>query len=396
MTTFLIQTISLFWLIFFVIDSVRSIIKVPKLSFFSYFHLVDYPLVSIILPARNEEKYIEKCLKSLLNQDYPNYEIIAINDESSDKTGKILHKFSVSNSKIVYIDASPKPKGWTGKNWACYQGYLRSSGALFLFTDADTIISPSTLSLAVNNLAFEKLDSLTAIPKTLTNDFLTKITLPTLWIFSVVRFSPIKANNPKTRIGFFYGSFFMIKRHVYEMIGTHKIVSGEIAEDAELGRIVKEKGYTIRVFHGEKYIKSLWSRNSIDLWHGLRRIMIPLYKNSKIKAFILMFSPFILLILPLLLLIYVITVAGYEKQFLLSIPQLYLAIASILLVVINNVLQLKYVLYEATRYSLAFPLSGALMLVAFVTSTVRSKEADIIKWRDRTYSVNIKDKNKRT
>ena len=395
MTMSLVQTISLFWLIYFVIDSVLSITKVPKLSCLSGLKMVNYPLVSIILPARNEEKYIEKCLESLLNQDYPNYEIIAVNDGSSDRTGELLHKYSASYSKIIYIDASSKPIGWTGKNWACYQGYLKSKGTLFLFTDADTTMSPSTISLAVAILLNEKLDSITAIPKTLANDFWTKITLPILWIFSVVRFSPIKANNPKTPIGFFYGSFFIIKRHVYESIGTHKIVSGEIAEDAELGRIVKEKGYTIRVYHGEKYIKSLWSRNSLDLWHGLGRIIIPLYKNDKIKAFILMVLPFVLLILPLLLLIYVITVAGYEKQFLFSLPQLYLAIASILLVVFNNVLQLKYVLYEDTSYSLAFPLSGALLVVAFISSIVRSKEADIIKWRDRTYSIRIKDKYKR-
>ena len=263
MTMFLVQTSILFWLTYFVIDSVLSIIKVPKLSSSSHLHLVDFPFVSIILPARNEEKYIRKCLESLLSQDYPNYEIIAINDESSDKTGELLHKYSVSYSKIIYIDTSSTPKGWTGKNWACYQGYLKSRGSLLLFTDADTIISPSTISLAVTKIIFGELDSITAIPRTLANDFWTKITLPILWIFSAVRFSSIKANNPKTRIGFFYGSFFVIRRHVYEMVGTHKIVSGEIAEDAELGRIVKEKGYAIRVFRGEKHIQALWSRSSL-------------------------------------------------------------------------------------------------------------------------------------
>ena len=396
MTMFLVQTSILSWLTYFVIDSVLSIIKVPKLSSFSHLHLVDFPLVSIILPARNEEKYIEKCLESLLSQDYPNYEIIAINDESSDKTGELLHKYSVSNSKIIYIEALPIPKGWTGKNWACYQGYLKSRGSLFLFTDADTTISPSTLSLAVTNLISEELDSITAIPKTLANDFWTKITLPILWIFSAVRFSPIKANNPKTRIGFFYGSFFVIRRQAYEMVGTHKTVRGEIAEDAELGRKVKEKGYAIRVFHGEKHIQALWSRNPLDLWHGLRRIIIPLYKYDKKKAFVLMIAPIVLLILPLIILTLVIIIAGYEKDLFLGLPPLYLAITSILLVISNNALQLRFVLFQGLGYSLAFPLSGCLLLVAFVSSIVRSKQGEIIKWRDRLYTVKINDKkNKR-
>lgn len=357
-------------------------------------HLVDFPLVSIILPARNEEKYIEKCLESLLSQDYPNYEIIAINDESSDKTGELLRKYSTSQSKIIYIEAPPIPKGWTGKNWACYQGYLKSKGSLFLFTDADTTISPPTLSIAVSNLIFQKLDSITAIPKTLANDFWTKITLPILWIFSAVRFSPIKANNPKTRIGFFYGSFFIIRRQVYEIVGTHKIVSGAIAEDAELGRIVKEKGYAIRVVHGEKHIQALWSRNSLDLWHGLRRIIIPLYQNDRKKAFILIITPIVLLILPLVILTLVIIIASFEKDFFHSLPSLYLAIISILLVISNNILQLRYVLSQGLRYSLAFPLSGSLLLVAFVSSKVKSKQGELIKWRDRMYSARINDKNK--
>ena len=174
--------------------------------------IFDFPLVSIILPARNEGKYIEKCLKSLLSQDYPNCEIIAINDSSSDKTGEIIKKYSISHSKVIYVETPPIPPGWTGKNWACYQGYLKSRGDLFLFTDADRTISSSTLLLAVNQLLSEKLDSLTAIPKTLANDFWTKVTLPILWTFSVVRFSAIKANNPGTRNGFFYGSFFIITK----------------------------------------------------------------------------------------------------------------------------------------------------------------------------------------
>ena len=254
--------------------------------------IFDFPLVSIILPARNEGKYIEKCLKSLLSQDYPNCEIIAINDSSSDKTGEIIKKYSINHSKVIYVETPPIPPGWTGKNWACYQGYLKSRGDLFLFTDADTTISSSTLLLAVNQLLSEKLDSLTAIPKTLANDFWTKVTLPILWTFSVVRFSAIKANNPGTRNGFFYGSFFIITRLAYEMVGTHKSVRDEIAEDAELGRKVKEQGYRVRVVHGEKYIQALWSRNPLDLWHSLVRIMIPLYHHQKKKAFMLMVAPF--------------------------------------------------------------------------------------------------------
>ena len=112
-------------------------------------------------------------------------------------------------------------------------------------------------------LLSEKLDTLTAIPKILAYDFWTKITLPILWTFSVARFSALKANNPKTKVGYFFGSFFIITRKAYEMVGTHKSVREEIVEDAELGRRVKEQGFSLRVVHGEKYIKAIWARDHI-------------------------------------------------------------------------------------------------------------------------------------
>ena len=102
----------------------------------------EFPKVSVILPARNEEKYIAKCLDSLLNQSYPNFEIVAINDSSSDGTDEIIQRYHILNSKVVAINAESKQEeGWIGKNWACYQGYLNSTGEIFLFTDADTVHS---------------------------------------------------------------------------------------------------------------------------------------------------------------------------------------------------------------------------------------------------------------
>ena len=83
------------------------------------------PRVSVILPARNEEMFIEKCINSLLNQDYENFEIIVIDDMSDDNTGEIIKKIASENSKVVYVLAKPKPEGWTGKNWACIEGFRR-------------------------------------------------------------------------------------------------------------------------------------------------------------------------------------------------------------------------------------------------------------------------------
>lgn len=387
MEIFILQTSILFSLIYLLIDSIKSIRNIPNLSHLSNLSKISFPMVSIILPARNEEKYIARCLDSLLTQDYPNYEIISIDDSSSDNTAKIIKQYGIKYNKVIYANTEPVPPGWSGKNWACYQGYIKSKGSLLLFTDADSIHSSSTVALAVKHLVSEKLDAITIIPKTLANDFWTKTTLPVLWTFSVVRFSPLKANNPKSDVGFFYGSFFLITRQTYESVGTHKSVSQEIAEDAELGRKVKEKGFKIKVIHGEKYVQALWSRNSLDLWHGLHRIMVPLYSRQKAKGLLMVITIFVILLLPLILQPLIFIIALYEKDTLKDLILLFLAGISILLIIINNVLQIRTNLCQSFVYSLLFPLSGLVILFAFLSSIIKWKQKDIINWRDRKYSI---------
>lgn len=391
---FIIQAIIFSSWIYFLIYTIKSLKGVPKLLFLKSYENIVFPKVSVILPARNEQKYIEKCLDSLLKQDYSNYEIVAINDSSSDRTGEIIQKYSTKNSKIIFINAEAKPEGWTGKNWACYQGYIKSTGQLFLFTDADTTHSSSTISLAVNNLLAKELDALTAIPKILPNDFWTKITLPILWTLSISRYSALKANDPKTNVGYFFGSFFIITKKTYEAVGTHKAVKEEIVEDGALGRKVKEQGFKLRVVHGEDHIQAVWARSSSTLWHGLRRLMVPLYKREKIKASLMVVATFLLLIYSLIVLPFSITMALDEKDVTLTINNysldlilLFLTIMSILLLIITNILQLKYTIFQNSLYSLSFPLAGSFVFIAFLSSIINSGKKDVINWRGRRYSI---------
>ena len=170
------------------------------------------PKVSIILPARNEEKFIGSCLDSLVNQDYTDYEIIAINDSSDDSTGTIIKKYAKKFPKLIYVDAKPKPEGWVGKNWACMEGYKKATGDLLLFTDSDTKHATSVISLAVSHLLSLELDALTVIPKMLCLDSITKITLPIISVFLHTRFSALRVNDTSKNTGYFFGSFFIIKR----------------------------------------------------------------------------------------------------------------------------------------------------------------------------------------
>jgi glycosyltransferase involved in cell wall biosynthesis len=387
----IIQFIVFVTWICFLIYSIKLIKVVPRLSSSKNIKNTYSQLVSIILPARNEEKYIRKCLDSLVKQEYGNYEIVIINDSSSDNTGQIIKEYVNKNGcKIISIESKPRPPGWTGKNWACYQGYLHSRGDLFLFTDADTLHSPTIISLAVGYVLSKSLDSLTVMPKILSNDFWTRITLPLLWTFSLARFSALKANDPKTKIGYFFGSFFIIKRNVYEMVGTHKSVKAEIVEDGELGKKVKENGYSLQVIHGEDLISAIWARDSSSLWHGLKRLLIPMYKKEKVKSIILVALTFVLLLFPLVMVAFSSLLAINEKPVMLNLALLSITIVSVLLLILSSILQLKYTLFENPLYSLAFPLAGSFLFIAFVSSIIFSGKKNTIEWRGRKYSIENK------
>ena len=388
----LISTIFIAWVYFF-LYMLRSLKKSPKLESFN--HLQNrtndnyLPKVSVILPARNEEKYISKCLDSLFEQDYPNFEIIAVNDSSSDKTAEIMYKYQNKSSILTVLNAGFKPAGWIGKNWACHQGYLRANGEIFLFTDADTIHSPSVLSLAIEHLIEQKLDALTVIPRLLCQDIWTKITLPLIWSISYVKYSPLRANNPKATTGYFFGSFYVIFRKVYEAVGTHEAVKSEIVEDGALGGIVKKAKFNLRVVRGEHYVEAIWARDFSTLWHGLRRLMIPLYHQDRINASLITIATFFLLLIPFISL-FIFPFLSIMSNFNTSGKDILLLVNlnTIALIGLSSAIQSKYILFNSSLYSLASPIAGTIICLAFLSSIIDAKKKEIIRWRGRGYTIN--------
>jgi len=390
------------WL-YFLIYTIISFKRLPKLESVNQQqqHAVvrdESPKVSVILPARNEEKYIAKCLDSLLKQSYPNFEIVAINDSSSDKTGEIIQRYHIVNSKVVAINAEPKPEEvWIGKNWACYQGYLNSTGEILLFTDADTVHSTSTMSLAVTYLTKQGLDALTAIPKILLEENIwIKITLPLLWTLSYAKYSALRANNPKSKIGYFFGSFFIITRKTYEAVGTHEAVKSEIVEDGALGRKVKEEKFNLRVVRGERYIQAIWARDFNTLWGGLRRLMIPLYQRERTNALLMTVSSFLLLLLPFILLPFLLFSTTTTTTTILSIDDGYYSVNKFLLLIdittiallfSTSAIQSKYTLFQNTLYTLGSPLAGVIIFFSFISSILDAAKKNAVNWKGRLYTI---------
>jgi len=369
--------------VFFIKSMIESFRLSPHLDKFENISK-STPKVSIILPARNEEEFLGKCLESLLHQDYENYEVIAIDDSSEDSTGKIISEFAKKNSKIIHVSAKPKPDGWMGKNWACMEGYRKASGELLLFTDADTRHSKNVISLAVAHLISLELDALSTIPRMLTFDFWTNISLPMISTFLHTRFSALNVNNPSKKTAYFFGSFFIMKKKTYEEIGMHEGVKQEIIEDGALGKKVKELGYKMRIVRGEHLVEAVWARDKITLWNALKRLMIPLYLQSEkiaigsfLATLFLLFIPF-----PIFATSFFLSVETTSAKMLWGAA----ALASFLIYV-GAIIETKIMLRLRLIYALFAPLGGLVVVLGFFNGLLQAKKSSSISWRGRSYSM---------
>lgn len=342
------------------------------------------PKVSVILPARNEEGFIERCLNSLISQDYENYELVAIDDRSEDKTGEIIRKIAENNPKVKYVLATPKPQKWVGKNWACMEGFKKATGELLLFTDADTYHSKNTISLSVAHLLSEGLDALTVIPKMLCLDKWTKITLPVLSTFLHTRFSALRVNDSSKKTGYFFGSFFIIKRKTYEAVGTHENVKTEIVEDGALGKKVKESGFKLKMVRGEHLVEAVWARDWATLWHALRRLMTPLYLQTSTVAQAIFVAVLFLLFMPFPIFVYSTIFATISESFTVLFG---ISIVAVILVYLGSILDAKKGLELPIKYALLAPIGSAIIVGGFASGILNAKSNDAVTWRGRTYSM---------
>lgn len=370
--------------IYLLLFMIKSITMSPRLEFIENVEK-KFPKVSIILPARNEEKHIRHCIDSLLKQDYSDFELILVNDESTDKTLEIMKEFEKSYpTKIKVVNITHRDEDWIGKNWACYQGYLKSNGTLLLFTDADSFHSEKTMSLAVQNIIHNRLDAITVMPMLLCHDFFTKVTLPLLTTFMHTRFSPLKVNNAKSKLGYFIGSYFIINRDTYEKVGSHESVKHEIIEDGALGKKVKEGNFKMKMVRGESYVQAIWARNSTELINAIDRLVIPLFKEKRLEASLLSIALFFLLLFPILI-FPLSLISNINHPNLINFGISLLSGLILVILLITNLIQIQKTLFFNKIYSIGFVIGGAIIVTRFINRLIKSNTKSIINWRDRIY-----------
>lgn len=379
---------------YFLLYMVKSFRESPKLQQYAQPCNGVFPRVSVIVPARNEEDYISECLDSLIKQDYPNFEIILIDDSSEDRTWEIMQKYTAKyNGLIKSLRAGPRPHGWVGKNWACYRGYILSRGDLLLFTDADTKHSASTMGSAVQYLGSQNFDAITLVPRLLCRDFWTRITLPLLTVFLHTRFSALRVNNPATKIGYFFGSFYLITRSAYEAVGTHILVRQELVEDGALGAELKRRKFAIKMVKGEQYVTAVWARDLTTLWHGIRRLVIPIYTRNRYATVFMTVAVIFLLLLPFILMPFSVVFYALSKNGDRDNVHVVAAVVAsagalgVALIFLCAAVQSKLGVFQSPLYALCCPLAAVIICSCFLSSLYDATKSGSIKWRGRQYIV---------
>ncbi len=228
------------------------------------------PLVSIIVPACNEEEGIEKSVESLLGQEYGNLEIIVVNDRSTDNTAQVLQQLLLRFPRLHVLEIDELPQGWMGKSHALFRGAALAKGQYLLFTDADVILEKTTIARAVEYMVGNGLDHLTLVFKNLTRGWLLNTLILDAGMGLLVLFRPWLVNRKRDRfIGI--GAFNMVKRSVYQAIGGHKEFRMHPIDDLMLGKIIKQRGFCQDCLLAYDFVFVPWYDSVSDMIAGLEK-----------------------------------------------------------------------------------------------------------------------------
>jgi cellulose synthase/poly-beta-1,6-N-acetylglucosamine synthase-like glycosyltransferase len=227
--------------------------------------------VSIIVPARNEQRNIREALQSLLDLNYPDYELIVVDDRSEDDTGRILDEMAAASSRLKVLHIDRLPQGWLGKNHALWVGSQAAAGDLLLFTDADIIMEPTVLTRAVAFMELHRLDHLAATPSMrMPTTFLAMFGASFIIYFSLFA-RPWKAKDPKSRCHIGIGAFNLIRAGAYRQVGGHETIRMRPDDDMKLGKIIKMAGLRQEVAYAPEFLTVEWYASVGEVVRGLEK-----------------------------------------------------------------------------------------------------------------------------
>jgi glycosyltransferase involved in cell wall biosynthesis len=229
--------------------------------------------VTIAIPAKDEGARIRACIESALAQDYPNVNVIAVNDRSTDNTGVVMDELAATNPRLKVIHISKDPAtGWTGKNNALHTAAQHADGDWLLFVDSDVVLEPDALSASMAVVQRKKFDLISLLPKLESHSLWESLLVPLAASAASTMYLISLTNTQHTKTAFANGQFLMISRAAYDAIGGHEVVRDRYCEDVEIARLVKEKGLRPRVSWGNEFCAVRMYSSLPAIFRGWSRI----------------------------------------------------------------------------------------------------------------------------
>ena len=344
------------------------------------------PLVSVLIPARNEAKNIKRCVRSLLKQDYTNIEILVLDDNSSDNTGQIVKEIEKKDSRVKLITGKPLKKGWLGKSYACHQLAKYANGDYFIFTDADTLHFKKSVSNAISSLAINNLDALSIYPMQIMVTLHERMIVAfiSFFVFNFLFLIFLKnSKNPFFSTGM--GQFMLFKRETYEKIGGHESVKKEILEDVHISKQVKRCGYKFMIFDGSRDVYCRMYRNFNEVVSGFSKFIFATFNYNIFIQLIATIIISVLFLFPFILFPLGILIFAWPKIIMILI----IAQISITLIIrIIIALRFKSRIFDAV---VLHPFSILYLILISINSVFQAKLGSGVYWKGRAYDIKDKD-----
>jgi glycosyltransferase involved in cell wall biosynthesis len=355
--------------------SLRGSDKIPKLK---QLPIPDdpstLPKLSVVVPARNEEHGLRACLESLLAQDYPDFEILVMEDRSTDRTGEIADEIAQgSGGRLAVEHITECPEGWLGKCNALSQGAGKASGEYILFADGDVVFEPTALSRAVNYAKQQDADMLVAFPDILTGSPGERCMILTFAQCFSVAFSPVRAQDPDSNAFVGVGAFNMVRAAHYRRIHGHRFLRLQVIDDVGLGKLVKHSGGKLRVVYGTGMVKVRWQMTLWDTIKGLEKNSFASFNYSVPRTAIAGFALLYVYFWPWFGLL-----AGPVPARVLCL------LAGLVLQPLSGMAANRFT-GTNPLYAFSGPIGALFLFAAMVRSTVVTLRQGGIRWRDTFY-----------
>lgn len=330
--------------------------------------------VSVIIPARNEEMNISKCLNSLLDQDYSNYEILVIDDNSTDKTLRIIKEYEKKYSKITAYSGKPLLKGWLGKQYACHQLSGKATGEYLIFTDADTVHKKSSISWSITNIIKHNSDLLSAYLFYPIHSIGEALILPGIYLmtsFMLPLWKVPKKNNPN--YSFAIGQLLVCRAEAFFSIGGYSRFKNSIVEDLSMAKFMKIYGFKTIFIDGKDYISCKMYSSFIEVCKGFIKNIYSAVNQNIITVIGFILMEITVIELPIIYLIYRLVTDSNN----ILLPALPVTVfLTMWLIVLKN---RKVPLYIAFLYPILF----ILLIIISIISTLKTGFGKGAFWKGR-------------